>query len=266
MALLDIDFYSQQINKTVHAQTVLPVADAIPSPPLPLKTLYLLPRFSASAHDINWMCRIKEYVLKYQMAVIIMDGDNSFYVDRPMTNYSKLVGEELVEFTRKILPLSPEKKDTFIGGISMGGYGAWYNGIKYHDVFGKIAMIHPGFDFYELTLEGAPMFPTAFLDAFFGSKENYHATEYDYRNIIKQEKDVMPKLFHCCGTEDPLLSVNEAFYQYLLANDVPVTHCTAPGGHDEVFINRMWDPLFEFLTDQSSGYVMQQNFAHSDTK
>lgn len=265
MALLDFDFYSSEICKTVHAQAILPIADAVPAPELPLKALYLLPGFSASAHDIQWMCRIRENVLKYQIAVIIIDGDNSFYINRPMANYSNFIGKELVEFTHKLLPLSSKREDLFIGGISMGGYGAWYNGMKYSDTFSKIALIHPGFDFYDLKLDDQPAFPPAFLDSLFGSRENYYATDFDYRNMLRERRSDMPAIFQCCGTEDPLVKeVNQDFCEFLKENHVPAVTCTAPGGHDEAFINRIWDRLFEFLLERSSDYVMGQNFVRAN--
>lgn len=33
------------------------------------------------------------------------------------------VGDELIETIRKMFPLSAERKDTFIGGLSIGGFG-----------------------------------------------------------------------------------------------------------------------------------------------
>lgn len=45
-------------------------------------------------------------------------------------NYGDFIGRELVELTRKIFPLSHKREDTFIGGLSMGGYGAIPNGIE----------------------------------------------------------------------------------------------------------------------------------------
>ena len=36
-------------------------------------------------------------------------------------------------------PLSHRKEDTFIAGLSMGGYGAIVNGLKYYNTFGFIA-------------------------------------------------------------------------------------------------------------------------------
>lgn len=44
-----------------------------------------------------------------------------------------------MELTRRAFPLSRRREDTFIAGLSMGGYGAIRNGLKYHDTFGCIA-------------------------------------------------------------------------------------------------------------------------------
>ena len=64
-----------------------------------------------------------------------------FYMDHPNANenYSEFIGKELVKITRRMFPLSHKKEDTFIAGLSMGGYGAIRNGLKYHDTFGYIA-------------------------------------------------------------------------------------------------------------------------------
>ena len=68
------------------------------------------------------------------------DGANRFYLDNPDIGeyYGAYVGEELVEITRRMFPLSRERKDTAIGGLSMGGFGAIRNGLFYADTFGSI--------------------------------------------------------------------------------------------------------------------------------
>ena len=57
-------------------------------------------------------------------------GDNKFYIDNPDSGemYGSFIGKELIEFTRKTFPLSQKREDTFIAGLSMGGYGALVNG------------------------------------------------------------------------------------------------------------------------------------------
>lgn len=39
------------------------------------------------------------------------------------------------------MPLSHKRVDTFIGGLSMGGFGALRNGLKYSDTFGSIVSL-----------------------------------------------------------------------------------------------------------------------------
>lgn len=43
-----------------------------------------------------------------------------------------------MEFTRRSFPLSRDRADTYIGGLSMGGFGAMRNGLKYRDTFSAI--------------------------------------------------------------------------------------------------------------------------------
>lgn len=68
--------------------------------------------------------------------------ENKFYVDNERSHeyYSRFIGEELVDMTRRLFPLSHQREDTFIAGLSMGGYGAIVNGLKYH----KHLVILPG--------------------------------------------------------------------------------------------------------------------------
>lgn len=72
--------------------------------------------------------------------MVMPSGDNAFYVDQPKghNNYGEYIGQELVRLTRKMFPLSRKREDTFIGGLSMGGYGALRNGLKYSDTFGAV--------------------------------------------------------------------------------------------------------------------------------
>ncbi len=48
--------------------------------------------------------------------------------------------------TKKNLAIIYKREDTFIGGISMGGYGALYNGFKYRDTFSKVVAFSPAAD------------------------------------------------------------------------------------------------------------------------
>ena len=87
--------------------------------------------------------------MRFGVAVVVCDGENSFYTDDEQRGamFSRYVGQELVEVTRSVLPLSRRREDTYIAGISMGGYGALINGLRYPDTFGRIAMLSPALGF-----------------------------------------------------------------------------------------------------------------------
>ena len=106
----------------------------------------------------NWprCCPLRRFSAEYGVAVIIPDGENSFYTDHPerCALFSSYVGDELVRVTRRMLPcLSTRREDTWIGGISMGGYGACTNGLRWHDTFSKIVMFSPAIDVTDLLSE-----------------------------------------------------------------------------------------------------------------
>ena len=46
-----------------------------------------------------------------------------------------------MEFTRRTFPLSSKREDTFIGGLSMGGFGAIVNGLKHPETFGAVCAL-----------------------------------------------------------------------------------------------------------------------------
>lgn len=74
------------------------------------------------------------------IAVIMPAGENHFYLNQPGAgfDYQNFIGSELVELTREMFPLSKHREDTYIGGLSMGGFGALNNGLKNPETFGGI--------------------------------------------------------------------------------------------------------------------------------
>lgn len=86
------------------------------------KTLFLLHGFTGDAE--NW---VPEYLSdKYNFAVVIPSGENSFWLDGRSTGHQfcKFVGEELVDYVRRVFRLAKDGSETYIMGLSMGGFGA----------------------------------------------------------------------------------------------------------------------------------------------
>ncbi|MCC5889739.1 MAG: acetylesterase [Alkalibacterium sp.] len=242
MATLTATIQSKELMRKVSFSAIIPTSTKSlydPSPVKeesgPLKTLYLLHGWDGNHEDWMQNSRIVKWATEYNIAVIMPSGENSFYVDHPSEdNYGKFIGEELVEETRKLFPLSDKREDTFIGGLSMGGYGALRNGYFYSDTFSKvIALSSRVFQkhdpFHDLTNEDAVNKRIWHL---LGSKSYDDVPdELDIYHLIEncQRK---PELFLACGNEDFLIEENVALHDWLVKNNIDHAYMKETGIHN----------------------------------
>lgn len=105
----------------------------------PMKTLILLHGYSDNCN--NWMYNslINGLAAKYNLAILCPSGDNSFYLDGQQTGskYATYVGRKLVDYARKTFGLSEKPEDMFIGGYSMGSFGAIHTALQFNHTFSK---------------------------------------------------------------------------------------------------------------------------------
>mgnify|MGYP000647655655 CR=1 FL=1 len=74
------------------------------------------------------------------IALVMPSGEDGLYLNKPEINewHGKFISEELVDFTRRLFPLSAKREDTALAGISIGAYTAVINGLLRPDRFGSI--------------------------------------------------------------------------------------------------------------------------------
>lgn len=254
MALIQVNFMSNTLRRTVPMQVILPVDKRTKDGKRPLpkkfKTLYLLHGIFGNYTDWVSGTRIQRWAEKRNLAVVMPSGDNAFYVDNPATCnlYGEFIGKELVELTRKMFPLSHKREDTFIGGLSMGGYGAVRNGLKYHKTFGAIISFSGALHFLDvpdMEYDETDPVDKLFMDTTFGSLRKAAKSDKNPAVLIeklaeKKAKDpalVLPKIYMSCGTEDDLLPSNRLYRDRFIQSGFDVTYEEGPGGHDWDF----WD-------------------------
>lgn len=270
MALVQFHYVSGALQRTVPVQVILPVDKLTPDGKLPeekkFKTLYLLHGFLGNCTD--WVCgtRIQRWAEERDLAVVMPSGDNSFYVDRPDTGncYGQFIGQELVEITRRMFPLSRVREDTFIGGLSMGGFGAMRNGLKYHETFGAIIS-------FSGVLEMLKVIPSSvsqrmnmeFEMGLFGDLDKAAVSDKNPIWLAKElaGKPDLPKIYISCGTEDHLITHSRNFRDLLKENGYDVTYEEGPGGHEwdfwDTYIKKAldWLPLDDRSQGINSGNV-----------
>lgn len=257
MTMLAINYLSGQLMRNIRVNVILPHEEmhADRSAPMPWKTLYLLNGYTGNSDNMLHTLSLERFSARYGIAIVLPDGENSFYMNHPATsnNFENLVAEELVSMTRKLLPLSNKYEDTWIGGISMGGYGALMVGLRHSDVFSKIAAVSPACQVYGPVGNG---FPRPMLTDLFQNEEKYLAN-YDPFELLKQYKltgRTIPKIFMCCGTEDVVvLRVCREMIEKLRKEDISITYQESNGGHTSGYWNQALPEAMAFLTGSRNG-------------
>lgn len=262
MAYIQVNFLSDSLRKVVPLSIILP-NDTIEKEQniyykRNTKTLYLLHGFSGNHTDWLNGTSVSSFAKKYNVAIVCPSGDNSFYLDKKMTGgkYETFVGKEIVEYITKTFNLSKKREDTFIGGFSMGGYGALHTGLKYNQTFSKVIGLSSALvvkrlakekDKYidGLTNHEYSVITFGDLDKIMDSDINI---EHLISDMIKNNKK-MPELFLGCGTEDFLLDVNRDFHSFLSKNKVAHTYVEDSGSHDWFYWNKMVEPFMKWLVE-----------------
>lgn len=257
MAFATINFFSSSLKRTVPINVVIPsdkmLFPGMPVPEMkPFKTLYLLHGVFGNYTDWVNGTRLQALASNHNLCVVMPSGDNKFYCDSEISGdmYGKFIGEELVKFTRDTFRVSHEREDTFIGGLSMGGFGSLVNGLRNPDTFGYITALSSalikenilasvdasGRDIYTRT-QYKTMFNLKNIEDYAGSVNDYEQLAKDLANSGGNK----PKIYIACGTEDGLIGANRKYRDCLMEQGFDVTYEEGPGVHNWAF----WDEYIE---------------------
>lgn len=256
MAILECNFMSKSIWRMVTFNAVIPTheidsfnnnddVEEIKA----FKTLYLL--HGITGNHTAWLSgsRIKSLAEDNNLAVIMPAGENSFYVDNPNGNkFGEYIGEEIVNVTRAMFNLSKKREDTFIAGLSMGGYGALRNGLKYNETFSKIGAFSSALIIDEAvnSTDNEPFYfaTKTYYESVFGDIAKLKGSDKDLEALIlslKENNKNIPEIYMACGTEDFLLQNNRKFKDFLKCEGINLNYEEGIGSHEWKF----WDVHIE---------------------
>lgn len=255
MALLRIDFYSRYLKRNVMLTAVVP-ADKMDGDKLakrrrgPYRTVYLL--HGLFGQDVDWIDRthVVETAEARDVVVIMPSGEDGLYLNKPEIDewHGKFISEELVEFTRRLLPLSAKREDTALAGISIGAYTAVINGLLRPDRFGSIISLSGAFmrDRVLEAVESHSPRKRRYYERFFGDLDTVIGSEKDYAALIERFRDnpdfPKPRFYGACGEHDNLCQSNRDVVALLRDAGFDVTyHEPDIGVHEWPFWNAWID-------------------------
>src|SRR3954464_2876128 len=153
MALVRCDFFSDVLGLSTSMTVVLPQATSAQIGMTGAATggdapvLYLL--HGLSDDDTIWLRRtsIARYAAPLGLAVVMPQVGRSFYTDEAHGNrYWTFLSEELPAVVGSFFRISDRREDTFVAGLSMGGYGAVKWALRQPERFAAAATLSGALD------------------------------------------------------------------------------------------------------------------------
>lgn len=212
--------------------------------------LYLLHGLSDD-HTI-WLRRtsVERYAAEKNIAVVMPAVARSFYQDMASgPKYWTFLSEELPALCQQFFPLSAARDDTFVAGLSMGGYGALRLGLARPEKFAAAASLSGALDLEKRLREAGK--PGSRIDraewtSIFGP-DLKAPDNANLRSLAAKAATSTPRpaLYVACGTEDELLGDSRDFRRHLDSIHYPVTYSEGPGAHEWGY----WDEQIQRVLD-----------------
>ena len=241
MAVLTCDFFSETLMMGTSMTVVLPQATeeqiGLIDQPLegPPPVLYLLHGLSDDHTSWRRYTSIERYAVARGLAVVMPAVDRSFYANEAQGHrFWDFVSEELPRVVGQFFRVSQEPADTFVAGLSMGGYGALKLALTHPDRFAAAASLSGALDVAHIAEQPD-------RDALVARVWDRVIGPGDDLFTLLESASTVPPLHVSCGTEDVLLRANEEFVAAAKQAGADVTTDFRPGDH----VWSLWDAVIQ---------------------
>ena len=254
MALVTCDFFSDALEVGCSMTVVLPQPteeqigvegarhrSGVPATDFPV--LYLL--HGLSDDHTAWLryTSVERYAAAAGLAVVMPAVNRSFYANMVTgPRYWDFVADELPEIVGRFFRVSQDPAQTFVAGLSMGGYGAMKLALSRPERFAAAATMSGALDLQEISSRPDRV---GLLDPIFGDTIPEDADLFALLDAA--DTDALPRLHVSTGTEDHpgLVAGNRKFVAALEKRGVDVTSDFRPGEH----VWSLWDELLPEVID-----------------
>jgi putative tributyrin esterase len=210
------------------------------------RTLYLLHGHSDDHTAWTRWSSIEKYAQGLNLVVVMPAVHLSFYNDMTYGGaYWQFISEEIPALIRDMYSLSAARKDNFVAGLSMGGYGAFKLALTYPERFAAAASLSGALDIREV-VGGRNETNEEWLKGMrnvFGDLSKVPGSKHDLFALAKKAAKlrVQPRLYQCCGTEDMLYADNVRFHDAVRRLPLDLTYEEGPGDHNWAY----WDMMIQ---------------------
>ncbi|MCR4891233.1 MAG: esterase family protein [Lachnospiraceae bacterium] len=258
MAFVHVNFYSDTLKINTDISLIIPTPGPDDGEKADrrgrklFRTLTMLHGTFGDHTDWARLTGIERLAQEYGIMVIMPSGANGFYRDMKRgKRYFTYITEELPSFVENIFPVLKGRENHYIGGLSMGGYGAVMAALKRPDIYGGALSFSGTLDlaaFRELCNQG--IFPDPyFWDLIFDKNSD----EADPAEVLTAARQLMgkggmaPELYFTVGRQDPLYKSGLEVVREMKDMGFQVSFEEDDGAHEWDFWDRSLKGAFKWL-------------------
>ncbi|MDD4817551.1 MAG: alpha/beta hydrolase family protein [Victivallaceae bacterium] len=248
MAFIQCEFFSNVLGMQMQMNVILPqpntahigTASAAKSATGDYPVMYLLHGMSDDQSIWSRFTGIERYVSGKNLIVVMPNAHRSYYMKMYRGfDYWTYISEELPEIVAGLFHVSKRREDTFVCGLSMGGYGALRLGLMRPDRFAAACSLSGVAD-----IKSFPSYVDAGcrpeMERIFGPfdslPESHDDLFYLADRFVASGGDT--RILQVCGTEDFLYRDNVRLRDHFRKIGLKADYLEEPGSHTWEFWDR----------------------------
>jgi putative tributyrin esterase len=244
MALVRCDFWSEALEMSTSMTVILPGGDGVDPPPV----VYLLHGLTDDHTAWTRFSSVERYAEEAGVAVVMPSVDRSFYANEAYgMRFWDFLSAELPERVGQFFRVSAHREDTFVAGLSMGGYGAIKWALREPERFAAAATLSGALDLAYIQEHDRRPHIRALVARVFADRIVAGGDE-DLMHLIRvADPSSLPRLMLRCGNDDHLVAQNRRFVAACATAGAEVDAGFESGGHTWDFWDRQLPGVLAWL-------------------
>lgn len=191
--------------------------------------VYLLNGHGGDHRSWSHVIDLDSVATAYRTIIVCPAGLNSWYFDSPVDSTLRMesyITRDLIPWADANYRTRPLRTQRAITGLSMGGHGALWLGMRHSDIWGSAASMSGGVDI-------RPFANRWKMKSLIGEKDKNPQAweEHTVINLVPTLQPGQLNILFDCGTEDFFAEVNENLHRALLDAKIPHDYISRPGNH-----------------------------------
>ncbi|MEU4419711.1 alpha/beta hydrolase family protein [Actinoplanes sp. NPDC024001] len=252
MAVIRCDFDSEALELSTSMTVLLPDGDDAERPggstknPPPL--LYLLHGLTDDHTGWTRFTSVERYARERGLAVVMPQVHRSFYANEAYgMRFWDFLSAELPGIVNRFFRVSGRREDTFVAGLSMGGYGAIKWALREPERFAAAATLSGALDMAYMQEHDRRPHMRALVARVFADR-HVAGGEEDLLHLVRvADRAALPRLMLRCGAEDHLLAQNRRFVQACARAGVELDAAFGPGAHTWEYWDQQLPGVLDWL-------------------